>query len=142
MEGVSIRAGLFSIDPPRLLGGRCEACRRYHFPAQSTCPYCSADDCAAVPLSEHGTLYLHTVVRNAPPGFRGTAPYGFGVVELPEGLRIVSPLTEARLDALRIGMPVRLRVAPLFTDDDGREVLSYAFAPELLSPSPSGRGQG
>jgi uncharacterized OB-fold protein len=142
MERVSIRAGLFSIDPPRLLGGHCEQCRRYHFPAQSTCPYCAADGCAAAPLSDQGTLYLYTVVHNAPPGFRGTAPYGFGVVELPEGLRIISPLTEARLDALRIGMPVRLRVAPLFTDDDGREVLSYAFAPELLSPSPSGRGQG
>ncbi|MBI1818399.1 MAG: Zn-ribbon domain-containing OB-fold protein [Deltaproteobacteria bacterium] len=140
MEQVSIRAGLFSIDPPRLLGGRCEVCRRYHFPAQSSCPYCAADDCVAVPLSEHGTLYLYTVVRNAPPGFRGTAPYGFGVVELPEGVRIISPLTEARLDALRIGMPVRLRIAPLFTDDDAREVLSYAFEP--VTPSPSGRGQG
>ena len=85
-------------------------------------------------LSEHGTLYLFTVVHNAPPGYRGPTPYGFGVVELPEGLRIISPLTEARLDNLYIGMPVQLRIAPLFSDDEGREVLVYAFQPLPSSP--------
>ena len=133
-EPIAIRAGLFSFDPPRLVGGRCSDCGRHHFPAQATCPYCAATGCARVLLSERGTLYLFTVVHNAPPGFRGTAPYGFGVVELPEGLRIISPLSESRLDALRVGMPVRLRIAPLFSDDEGREVLSYAFEPLPSSP--------
>jgi uncharacterized OB-fold protein len=129
MEGVSIRAGLLSIEPPRLLGGRCADCGRRHFPAQPTCPYCAADDCETVALSERGTLYLYTVVHNAPPGFRGTAPYGFGVIELPEGLRIISPLTESRIEMLRVGMPMRLRIAPLFRDDEGRDLFSYAFEP-------------
>jgi uncharacterized protein len=129
MERVPIRAGLFSTDPPQLFGGRCGECRRHHFPAQATCPYCAKSGCDAVALSERGTLSLFTIVHNAPPGYLGPTPYGFGVVELPEGLRIISPLTEARLDVLRIGMPLRLRIAPLFTDDTGGEVLSYAFAP-------------
>lgn len=129
-EGVPIRTGLFSIEPPRLLGGRCSGCRRYHFPSQPSCPYCATSECETVPLSDRGRLYLYTVVHNAPPGFRGTVPYGFGVIELAEGLRVISPLMEARLDALRPGMPMRLTIAPLYSDDDGREVLSYAFEPE------------
>lgn len=129
VERTPIRTGLFSIDPPRLLGGCCPQCRRHHFPAPPTCPYCGAGNCESVALSERGTLYLFTVVRNAPPGYRGRAPYGFGVVELPEGLRIITPLTETRLDILRVGMAVRLQIAPLFTDDEGREVLSYSFQP-------------
>ena len=130
MTALAIRPGLLSIDPPRLLGGRCTSCQKPHFPAQATCPYCGGS-CETVPLSARGTLHLFTVVHNPPPGFRGTAPYGFGVVELPEGLRIISPLTETRLDALRIGMPVRLQIAVLFTDDDGRDVMSYAFEPVI-----------
>ncbi|HVN87883.1 MAG TPA: Zn-ribbon domain-containing OB-fold protein [Candidatus Binatia bacterium] len=129
-EAIAIRGGLFSIDPPRLLGGRCGRCGRHHFPAQGTCPYCGAADCTTVSLSERGTLRLFTAVHNAPPGYRGAVPYGFAVVELPEGLRIISPLTEARFDQLRAGMAVRLRLAPLFVDDDGHEVLTYAFEPE------------
>ena len=128
MELIPIRAGLFTVDPPRLLAARCASCRRHHFPTQATCPYCGAD-CETVALSDRGTLVLFTVVHNAPPGYRGKAPYGFGVVELPEGLRVISPLTESRLEALRVGLPVRLRVAPLFVDEEGREVMSYAFQP-------------
>jgi uncharacterized OB-fold protein len=136
ISSIPIRAGLFDVDqqPPRLLGGRCSECHRHHFPAQITCPYCGADGCLTVPLSERGTLYLFTVVRNAPPGYRGKTPYGLGVIDLPEGLRIISPLTEGRIDALRAGMSMRVVIAPLFTDDDGRSVLSYAFAPETSTP--------
>lgn len=130
MERVLIRPGLFTLDPPRLLGGHCRQCDRWHFPSQATCPYC-ASRCEVSPLAERGTLCLYTVVNNAPPGYRGVTPYGLGVVELPEGLRIISPLTESDLGALCIGMSLRLRIAPLFTDDEGREVMSFAFAPSV-----------
>ncbi len=128
--GRPIRPGLLDLErtPAGLLGGRCPACDRYHFPAQATCPYC-ASACDTVRLSERGILHLATVVHNPPPGYRGRTPYGFGVIELPEGLRLVSPLTEASLERLPAGTPMRLRVVPLFVDEEGREVLSYAFAP-------------
>jgi len=133
MSSIPIRPGLLDLDrtPARLLGGRCTECRRHHFPAQADCPYCASTSCETVPLSERGILYLATVVHNAPPGYCGQVPYGFGVVELPEGLRIISPLTEVRLDRLQAGASVRLRIAPLFVDEQGREVLGYAFAPEV-----------
>jgi len=56
-------------------------------------------------------------------------PFGFGVVELPEGLRIISRLTEADPDRLCLGMAVRLAIVPLHVDADGRQVMTYAFAP-------------
>jgi len=43
---------------------------------------------------------------------------------------VIARLTESRLERLRPGIPLRLVVEPLFTDDDGRAVLSYAFRPE------------
>ena len=128
----AIAAGLFTTDggEPRLLAARCAACRRPHFPAGDVCPYCAADGCAGERVGPEGRLWLYTAVLSRPPGYRGDVPYGFGVVELPGGLRVIARLTEARLDRLRPGLPMRLVVDALFTDDDGRPVLSYAFRPE------------
>ncbi len=131
---VPLRPGLFTSlgDPAEaaLLGGRCRACGDRHFPAQDVCPYCSAEGCETVALGRSGTLYVHTAITKAPPGYGGPVPYGFGVVELPEGLRLVTRLTEPDPARLRHGMPMRLVVEPLFTDDGGREVWSYAYAPD------------
>jgi uncharacterized protein len=127
-----ITDGLFASDgdAPCLLAARCEACRKAHFPASTVCPYCGADGCAETRVGPAGRLYLYTTVGTAPPGYRGPVPYGFGVVELADGLRVIARLTEARLDRLRPGLAMRLVVEPLFTDDDGTTVLSYAFRPE------------
>lgn len=132
MSRVPLREGLLSSleDEPRLLGGRCPACRALHFPATQSCPYCSAGGCAATELAARGTLLLFTAVEKAPPGYRGKVPYGFGVVELPEGIRLVTRLTEARPEALDCGMPVRLVFEELFVNDSGDTVVGWAFAPE------------
>jgi uncharacterized OB-fold protein len=131
-ERIPITGGLFTVEggEARLVGGHCPACGRCHFPAFHLCPYCSAGGCTERRLGRRGTLRLFTVVTNRPPGYRGAVPFGFGVVELPEKLRIISRLTEARLDRLRVGQPMLLVLTPLHVDDEGREVVSYAFAPE------------
>jgi uncharacterized OB-fold protein len=130
--GVPVRDGLFTGgagEPPRLLGSRCVSCGRPHFPRQDRCPYCSATGAEPVELSPTGTLWAFTAVTAAPPGYRGAVPYGFGVVELPEGLRVISRLTESDPATLRSGDPVHLVLDVLHHDDDGRPVLTYAFAP-------------
>jgi len=127
-----IAPGLFSNGPdgPRLLAARCLSCAGLHFPASSTCPYCGAENARETPVGPEGRLRLCTVVTNRPPGYRGSLPYGFGVVELTNGLRVITRLTESDPARLRPGLAVTLVVEPLFTDDDGTEVLSYAFAPQ------------
>jgi scaffold protein (connect acetoacetyl-CoA thiolase and HMG-CoA synthase) len=133
MASVAIHPGLFTLpdepDGPRLLAGRCSGCAQLHFPAGDACPYCGRTPCATEPVGSTGTLSLYTVVNARPPGYRGPVPYGFGVVDLPEGLRVVTRLEETRLDKLRTGLPVELRIAPLFTNDAGEEVLSFSYAP-------------
>jgi uncharacterized OB-fold protein len=131
-EGRPITPGLFVVGPagPRLIAGRCDACSALHFPAASICPYCAAGGCVEIPVGPRARLWLHTAVTTRPPGYRGPVPYGFGVVEIDAGLRVVTRLSEPRPDRLRPGMPMHLVVEPLFTDDEGSAVLSYAFAPD------------
>ena len=122
-----VHEGLFTDS--HLIGGRCAACGRYHFPAAVICPFCGAGEIARVELSETGILWGWTAVTAAPPGYGGDAPFGFGVVELPEGLRVITRVEEADPARLSFGMPVRFALAPLHTDEEGTQVVTFAFAP-------------
>ena len=131
-EARPITPGLFTTGPegPRLVAGRCPACARLHFPAGAACPYCGGAGCTDQPVGPEARLWLYTAVTSKPPGYTGPVPYGFGIVEFDEGLRVVTRLGEARLDRLRPGLSMRLSVEPLFTDDAGQPVLTYLFRPE------------
>jgi uncharacterized OB-fold protein len=132
-EQVAIREDLFILDDvPALVGGRCRDCDSVCFPRQEICPYCSHELVNAIELSRYGTLWAWTAVNTAPPGYEGTVPYGFGVVELPEGVRIVTRLTESDPANLEPGQPMELVLVPLNKKNDP-QILTYAFAP--ASPS-------
>ena len=113
-----------------LLGGYSPSSGRHHFPRFAICPYTGADDVEAAPLADRARLWLWTAVTAAPPGYTGPVPFGFGVVELPEGLRLVTRITEADPAALTLGMPMRLVADVVATDDDGTEVVAWAFTPQ------------
>src|SRR5262245_8007213 len=127
-----ISDGLFNAQPdgPRLRAARCIACAKLHFPASETCPYCGGEETTATFVGPTGRLRLFTAVANRPPGYRGPLPYGFGVVELEgTGLQVITRLTEPTPERLRPARQWTPVVEPLFADDDGTAVRSYAFAP-------------
>jgi uncharacterized OB-fold protein len=113
----------------RLLASRCGRCGRYAFPSGEICPYCSAEECEPAELGPRGLLWLFTAVLRPPPGYKGKVPFGFGIVELEEGLRVVTRLTEPDVSRLARGQAMRLVLERLHVDEDGREVVTYAFAP-------------
>lgn len=132
-EVIAVKDGLFSSGADgsaRLIAGQCASCGRHHFPHAATCPYCSAVGCTERLLGPAASLWLYTTVINRPPGYRGEVPFGFGVVTLPEGIRVVTLLTESDPRRLRAGQAGRLVVRPLHRDEEGRQVVTYAFAPE------------
>jgi uncharacterized protein len=117
-----VREGLFTIDPPALIGGRCRACGTLRFPALDVCPACQADDCEQVALSTTGTVFTFTVVHMEPPGYLGEAPYAYGVIELPEGLRVTTTLLADDLGAIAIGTRCSFELITL-----GDTVQSFAY---------------
>ncbi|HEY1653248.1 MAG TPA: Zn-ribbon domain-containing OB-fold protein, partial [Acidimicrobiales bacterium] len=127
---VQVREGLFTDgDTPALLGTRCSACGSVHFPRADACTYCATPDPEPIALSQRGTLWAWTAVTAPPPGYEGEVPFGVGVVELPEGVRVITRLTESDPAALAQGQPMELRIVPLHRDHDGNDVVTYAFAP-------------
>jgi uncharacterized OB-fold protein len=128
---VMVREGLFTDgDAPSLLGSHCRHCGATLFPRTDHCGYCATPDPDRVELSRTGTLWAWTAVTSPPPGYQGEVPFGIGVVELPEGVRVIARLTESDPAELRSGQPMSLHVVPLHTDGEGRDVVTFAFGPE------------
>lgn len=116
-----------------LLGGYSPSSGRTHFPRLAACPYTGADDVEEIELPTDGTLWGWTAVTARPPGYDGELPFGFGVVELRDGLRVITRLTVADPDALTFGQPMHLVRDDLQTDEDGTVMVTYAFAPDHAS---------
>jgi hypothetical protein len=135
-ERLAIRDGLLStplvdLGAVRLMGTQCEQCHETTLGSNAVCPNCGGTTLRARPLSRTGTLFTYTIVRHKPPGdYRGPEPFrpfAMGLVELPEGIRVLSPL-EGALDAIRIGMALQFRA---FVRDaaESPPVVSFAFGP-------------
>ncbi len=138
----SVEAEVFAVGADgaiALLGGYSPSSGRFHFPLGEVCPYTGTDDVEPVELSQRATLWGWTAVTSAPPGYTGTVPYGFGVVELVhEQLRIVTRLTEADPEQLAFGDSMRLVADVIARDDDGSEIVTWAFTPVADSIRASG----
>jgi uncharacterized protein len=127
---VMVREGLFvDGDPPALLASRCGTCGSVLFPRVDACTYCAAENPEPVDLTGPGTLWAWTAVTAPPPGYQGEVPFGMGVVELPEGVRVITRLTQSDPDALEPGQAMELRIVPLHRDTERDDVVTYAFAP-------------
>ena len=104
----------------RLWTTRCAACAHVCYPPRPFCPKCLAEQQEWIEIGQGATLYAFTTQARA---LRFVAPDVIGVVELPGVGRIVSKI-EAKLDALRIGMPLRFRVLEV-----SKDLVVHAFEP-------------
>ncbi|WP_433571821.1 bifunctional MaoC family dehydratase N-terminal/OB-fold nucleic acid binding domain-containing protein [Streptomyces sp. CA-251247] len=100
----------------RLLIQRCTGCDTLRFPWLPGCHACGSDRWDTVEASGAGTVYSYVVMHHPVfPGFAApdqhgeeTGPYAVGLIELAEGVRMVSNVTGVPYDKVRIGMPVEL----------------------------------
>ena len=138
MAQVPVAEGIFTFpnDAPQLIGSRCSACGITTFPTQNSCPRCASTDMTEHLLARRGRLWAWTTQHFPPPsppyaGPTGSAfdPFGVGYVELPGELKVETRLTVADPDVLAPGMEMELVLVPFRTDDDGNEVVTFAFRP-------------
>ncbi|MFB7343650.1 bifunctional MaoC family dehydratase N-terminal/OB-fold nucleic acid binding domain-containing protein [Streptomyces hydrogenans] len=91
----------------RLLIQRCTACGTLRFPWLPGCNDCGAGEWDTVEAGGEGTVHSYVVMHHPPfPAF--DPPYAVGLIELAEGVRMISNVVGVPYDKVRIGMPVRL----------------------------------
>jgi uncharacterized OB-fold protein len=122
-------------ESPQLIGSRCGDCSATTFPTQDLCPRCSHSSMTEVKLPRSGTLVAWTT-QGFPPGapYAGPTgddfvPFGVGLVQLGDVIRVEGRLTENDPAKLEFGQAVELTMIPFTTDADGNEIVTFAFQP-------------
>ena len=138
-EQVVVAEGLFTwpSEAPQLIGTHFPDSGVTVFPEAKSCPKTSATNGERVLLPRRGTLWSWTVQAFLPknPPYAGTetakefVPYGVGYVQLDNEVLVEARLTVNDPAQLKIGMELEMVVIPFATDTEGRELLTYAFAP-------------
>ena len=124
----SIEPNSFRLKPaPCLIGGRHRVSGHIAFPLPQ-----DPGNFEPIDFPSSGTLWSFTVQRIAPksPPYRGPVPFepfAVGYVELTGAVIVESRLVGIEFSRLRIGLPVTLATLPLYRDEDGTEVLAFAF---------------
>ncbi len=75
----------------RLVGEECAQCGNKYFPARPVCS-CGSTEFKAYSLAKKGEVVTWTVINNAPIGFEKYTPYMVALIELEDGLRLISHL--------------------------------------------------
>ena len=133
---IPIKDGLWNICPDNkvhLLGSQCKRCGEIFFPSKGNgiCSFCQNTDMSPIELSTEGKITSYTVVYRSPTGgfYKGSTPYAYGFVELPERIRIETLFTGCDLEQIRVGMTAGLVIEKLGEDEEGREIHTYKFRP-------------
>ena len=90
----------------RLVAQRCTACGTLRHPPGPVCPSCSSVDAEWQELSGRGVVYTYTVVHQQ--FVPAELPYVVVVVELDEGVRIVSNIIDTSPQDVSIGAAVHV----------------------------------
>ncbi len=133
---IPVIEGLFTLDPkdPKLIGTKCTSCGTHYFPQTLSCsnPECKEKKVEKCLLGPRGKLWTYTVQHYPPPPpFKAAdpfVPYGIGLIELSEKVRVLGILTESDPKKLKLGMEMELILGKMY-EENGKEVVTWKFKP-------------
>jgi len=107
----------------RLTGTVCRKCGKKYFPPRMDCAACLDSEVDWFDIKGPGRLVTFSRVEFGPSGFEEVQPYILGIVEFPEGVRVLAKISN-KIDpaAIRAGMELKPVPQPL-----SEEKLTYEF---------------
>ena len=136
-KSVPVAEGLFAEmdDGPRLLGSKCASCGTPYFPRSAVChnPDCGESKMEDASFGPRGTLWS-CAIQNYPPPLPARyeepyTPYAVGMVDMPEGLRVLGRISTDDPESVQVGAEVELVLERLYLDENGNEVITWKFRP-------------
>jgi uncharacterized OB-fold protein len=108
----------------------CTDCDRPVFYPREFCPQCGGFSLEWRPASGRGTVHTFTVDHKGHPAIGGGAPFVIALVELDEGVRVMTNVVGCEPAAVRVGLPVEVTWEPL---SDGRQLPLFTPIEEALT---------
>lgn len=117
-----------SVDAHAMELQSCSSCGRWIFYPRVLCPHCHSEDLIWGPVSGRATIYSFTVSRRpAGADFVEDVPYVVALVDLEEGVRMMSNIETEAIGDVRIGSEVSVRYR---TSSNGVTLPIFALAPD------------
>lgn len=92
----------------------CTSCGAFQHPPRPMCGDCGSMERTWKQVSGRGTVYSFIVTHQAiHPSYEGFTPFASVLVELDEGPRMTTNLTDVAPEEIVIGMPVQVVFEPL-----------------------------
>ena len=107
----------------KLMGTVCKKCNKKYFPPRMDCAQCLGDDVEWFEIKGPGKLVTHSTVNFGPSGFEEVQPYTLGIVDFPEGVRVLAKISK-KVDPAGIKSGMELRPVPQKLSE---EKLTYEF---------------
>lgn len=93
----------------KLLVQQCKSCQKYVFYPKLFCPFCLSEDLNWVEATGKGKIYTYTVVYSyQPTEFSEDVPYIVAVIDLEEGVRMMSNIVKCRPQEVKCDMDVEV----------------------------------
>ena len=110
----------------RLLLPRCNHCGHFFFPPSQRCRLCLSPDAAWAESKGTGRIYSFVVYhRPYHPAFEADVPYIVAIVELDEGVRLLSNIVGSPPESVRCDARVRVT----FEERDGTSIPMFELIP-------------
>ena len=102
------------LNEEKLMGSKCKKCGTLFAPPRPICTKCFSSEMEWVEIKGKGKLAAFTCIAVGPPfmikeGYDRQHPYCSGVVELEEGVRVVSRVEgvdTTKPETIKVGMPL------------------------------------
>jgi len=90
----------------RLIGSKCLVCGKAFYPPKPSCPYCGSRETTRIELPKKGKVISWSVEYTVPEGYRSRAPIIAALIELENGVKVLSTLADVEPNEVYIGMEV------------------------------------
>ena len=95
------------LEAGRIQIQKCDSCGAHVFAPRTFCKSCGKDALSWVDISGKGEVYSNTTVRKKP---EDGGDYCFALIDLAEGVRMISTVVGTDPHDVRIGMPLRAEI--------------------------------
>lgn len=130
---IPIKDDLFRVptngDPGSLIGTKCKDCGEVFHPKRYVCLNCYSENLEQIDLSKSGKIFTYTITRVSYPGSPVTAPFVTARILMPENVHVLTHITDIDIENVKIGSEVELYFWKSGEDEEGNEIMAYAFKP-------------
>ena len=109
----------------RLIGEECTKCSTKYYPKTPVCS-CGSTVFKPYKLAQTGKVMSWTVIRNAPLGYERFTPYVIALIELDDGVRILSQVVDIEVEEVKTGMKVEYTFRKV-TEDGQAGLIQYGY---------------